>query len=305
MLGALIFRDIVQYVFPTIIAITLFLPFFGAHTVSVEGLVFGAILLGYVFSSLIGKLVGISYDYIPIIRKCIRKRQRIAEWMDSNWDYATVFYSLTHEDREYLYLTAAYKDFYYVTSFYLLAYSLLNAVLLVVSVCGASQPSTMVFGTYTPILGERQIPTVAAMLLSFAGFVFLFKDHLIEYQILFYPDGQHDHFARQCYKKNPGIARSLWGKVTDNGQAGAAVEVILQDSDGKVIGRVTTDELGLFHFKHSFDRCIRGGCRLQLKQVGQDDLIPFQAQFGNFPYLAIELTRSGSPNKENARPSSD
>jgi hypothetical protein len=282
-------RDFFQRIFPTIIAVSLFAPLYAPlrNVISLEGLIFSAFLLGYLIESPISRIISLIYDKLPSA-KAYSKRMR---WFGKNWDYSKLFYSLTNEEREYLYLTASYAHFYKSVSFYLLVYFGCNLFLLLkrVPLAGsvADLPSCLI-STTTPILKEWEAPTFLLLITSAILCYSTFKDYLLEYEVLFLDEGAYVTMAEKYHRENGNIARNIWGRVLHNGQAVDAAKVSLL-KNAEEIADVTANEDGYFQFDGKFAECVGSPCKLKVRVNGQELETSFSLKDKQVPYFQINV----------------
>ena len=286
-------RDFIQHIFPTVIAICLFIPFYAPinKIISTEGLIVAAAILGYIISSPVLKLVGFAVRYIPLIGKKLREYKTEGEWHDKNWDYDRLFYLLSNDDREYIYLTGSYAEFYRLAGFYLLIYALVNVIHLLkaLSYCPPSLLIPKALTVTTPMLGNWQANTLLLIAVSLTLSYYAFKDFLLEYGILFLSKGQYVSMAEKYHREKGGVAVSLWGKVHHRGKPVDAAQVELLGSKNTSLGKVKTTLEGNFQFPGLYTQCLGIRCKLRITAGAKSHEIAITPVDKVAPYFEIEF----------------
>jgi hypothetical protein len=269
-------RDLLQRILPTVIASCLFIPFSPPlnKMVSFEGLIIGAILLSYLIESpisqesLISQIVSTIYDKLPKYKSLLGKKR----WLSNNWNYDELFYSLSNEEREYLYLAASYIHFYKTVSFYLLIFAIVNLGLIIEN----SYPFYSLDDLWcklqavkTPILGQNELPSLPLFLISLILCYYTFKDFTLEFEVLFLENGAYQVMAKRYHLVNGGIATGIWGTVLQQGMIAKDVDVVLEKKETNnyysEVCRVKTDDQGRFQFIEKFAKSIATEHRLNVK----------------------------------------
>jgi hypothetical protein len=253
-------RDFLQRILPTVIASCLFIPFCPSlnKIVSFESLIVGATLISYMIESPVSQLVSIIYDKLPKSKFLLGKKS----WLSNNWNYDELFYSLSPEEREYLYLTSGYIHFYKTVSFYLLIFAIANLVLILES----SYPFFPLDNLWwklqevkTPILGQKELPSLPLFLISLTLCYYTFKDYTLEFEVLFLESGAYQVLAKRYHREKGGIARGIWGTVSLQGVVVKDADVILEKNVNSIfqeVCRVKTDDQGCFQFAEKFAECV-------------------------------------------------
>ncbi len=252
----LTFRDFIRHLLPTATALCLFLPFLRVpqNKFEVAAVVFASVVLGYLVTTPLNTFLAAYYSCTPIMKVFTRRRR----WMAANWDYDKLFYSLTQEEREYIYVTQGYLELYRQLSFYLLIYALANLFLILNAVRAAFDVSSFFLTAVdarTSVVGGLLVPTWLLLFLSLILAHYSFKDFLNEFAILFHDDGQYSTFAKRIHEKEGGFARAIFGVVRSKKEGNSkqqdvlsAVKVTLQDASGKERASMQTDLDGYFQF---------------------------------------------------------
>lgn len=282
-------RDFFQRIFPTIIAACLFVPFLEPlnKVASLEGLIFGAIVFSYLIESPVSRIVSLVYDKLPK-PQALSKRMR---WIANNWDYDALFYSITTEEREYLYLTHGYARFYKTISFYLLAYALLNMFILLRNATPIDHLpelwSRLSIAT-TPTLAMQQVPTLPLLSVSILLCYFTFRDYLLEYKVLFLDGGAYPKLAERYHREKGKIAKSIWGVVYQSEKVVPNADLSLYSNDGEIT-TVRTDQEGRFQFIGKFSQCVNTECRLKIKACDHEREIQVPQDDKHVPYFRIDM----------------
>jgi hypothetical protein len=264
----LTFRDFIRHLLPTATALCLFLPLFRIpnEKFEVAAIVFASVVLGYLVTTPLTDLIAVTYRCTPIMKVFNRRRA----WMAGNWDYDKLFYGLSQEEREYLYVTLGYLELYRQLSFYLLIYAGANLFLLLNAVRGASDVNSFFLTAVdarTNAVGGVLLPTWLLLILSLVLAYYSFRDFLNEFEILFHEAGQYSTFAARVHEKDGGFATSVSGVVRgkENGVL-SGVKVTLQDIDGKELETTSTDLDGYFQFDNSAKQYPFGDYKLVINE---------------------------------------
>lgn len=305
--SSFIFRDFIQYIFPTLIAACLFVPFSSRlnSVVSFEGLFFGAAILGYIISSPLTKLVNFSMRYIPIAKGTLREYEKRGEWIANNWNFERLFFVLSNDEREYIYLTSSYAEFYRFVGFYLLIYFVANVAWLLSSILPDAGSLAEVWrrslGAATPMLKNVQVPTLLLLLITPVLSYFLFRDFFTEYEAMFLERGQYAAFAEKYHLEKGNIAVSIWGKVLSQGEPVAQAQIKLLSSNYEELDRAMTDEKGHFQFVGKYAECLNSTCHLYLAGPSfelEQTLLLSEKQV---PYVEIDVSRTDAANAQKAK----
>ena len=190
-------RDFIEYVLPATVVVCLFAPWIRGGSIGLESLAAGAVLASYVLGAMQNTLSRIPWIDGTLARFHLRPpaerpegrehtRRQIREerqWQAENWDFDRLFYGLSKDDREYLYLTLAYANLSYALSLYLFFYGIVNLIwfagYLVIQgrTLGLSW-ADLVVGT--PVLGDRSLPALLLCLLSYLAANGLYSWHIQE-----------------------------------------------------------------------------------------------------------------------------
>ncbi len=260
------FRDFIQLIFPTMVALAMFVPFDGALAgkLSVTGLVFAAIVLGYLMSSLVTAIANWVTARIPFFGRRLDERKRQSAWLTDNWDLAALHSYLTKDENDFIDLLSSLWIFYRITAFYLLAYATVNVVRVALAVhhrpgwLAAARPGGWTTAWEvartldTPMLGNWSLPTLVAIGVSLPLMGLALRDCLQEYERVFLEGGLYDQYAAKYQRKERTIARRVWGQVLDGGRplGDATVRVLRY---GAEIVRASSDQSGRFFFNRPPD----------------------------------------------------
>jgi hypothetical protein len=301
---ALFFRDVVQYILPTVVALALFLPFFKAD-VSIEVLAAAGVLLGYLVSSPVGKLAAVAD--LPIFMRTKDRYKKERDFWQNNFDYGELWHRMSGDEREYLYTTNSYAEFYYMVAFYLSLYGVINIGVMSWAVSGVGSFETAAFwpaveaalNARTPMYGGWSAPACVLLAISAVIAFYATRDYLTEFRILFLTNGRYVTFAGIHHEQCGTIARAVWGRVSSSGSSVASAEVTLVDDQGKTIATVKTDSEGRFQFK-SLYRSLLGGeasrrclLRVETARVAREQEIVLRAK--QVPRFDVELPVDGTP----------
>ncbi|HVF66096.1 MAG TPA: hypothetical protein VM914_00430 [Pyrinomonadaceae bacterium] len=282
------FREMLQLILPTLIALCLFAPFFESegHRFDATTLVFGGIVLSYLVSGLVGWVAG-HVVKVMLLLNGIKRYEKLAERVEGKWRIETLEASmLTKEEQEYLDLIGSYVLLTRVICFYLSAYCLVNVWLLVGAL--ASQPPAAAVAadaagglsrfwaasksTQTPVFGGWKVYTAYVLPASALSIIFLLRDYLEKYEQLYLPGGLYDEKAEKYQKSTGGLALAVWGSVTtrtsEDGKESVlpvpCLDVKLKEGSRTVAGPLATDKDGYFQFEEAFADCKGKDCALEL-----------------------------------------
>jgi hypothetical protein len=111
---------------------------------------------------------------------------------------------------------------------------------------------TEILNIDSPFSGDIRLSSIFVMILSLLFSLVCFDDFLTEYEILFYPEGQHDTFAKRYHKMGNILAKSVWGTIKGRGEIRPGTKISILDSGMKVISSTATDTSGYFQFKNEY-----------------------------------------------------
>jgi|GEM_PF-3457049 len=239
-----LYRDILKYVLPVAIMLLLFIPFINSDfEVNSIGLI--AIVLSFVLGCLIEHIS----TYIKYIFLSIKKTSEIGNWMSENWNYDKVFYYLDKDERDYLYLTAAYIVFCRNVIFILLTYSITIVIHIIVN-CQFDIKSIFLYEI--PFINDSTLNSWLIMILCCSIIYVLVKSLISEIEYLYYPNGQYDFFAEKTQKKeNCLLVKNIYGFVIINKvkwmelNKNVEVEILFKN---KFIGRIKINEYMYWNF---------------------------------------------------------
>jgi hypothetical protein len=294
-LGNFIFRDLVKYILPTVIALTLFAPLLGRQF-DLETLVFASILLGYFFSPMAAQI----YERMPFVKKKFSPIEEGLAVEASRWNLDRVFYSLNQDEKNAFYLTDAYRSFYLVTSAYFFAYfvtlcliMLWDAGAILLADISLRQKIDLLFESFI----EDEVPVllwdfpilvvaVVTILLAFQAL----SDSTTEMKVLF--GRMYGEFARKFQLEGKSVAKAVWGKV--DGWSGHPEKkhriAIIRKKDGQLLSEssITTD--GRFLFTDAFQACVGTDVAFRLDAT----MLPFRVTATAVPEFTIRLTPPAS-----------
>jgi hypothetical protein len=274
------FRDFIRHLLPTATALCLFLPLvpFTKGKLEVGALVFAAVVLGYLVTTPLNSLLATFYSAIPVM-KILNRRRR---WAENNWDLNKVFYAVSQEEREYLYMTASYIDMYRQLSFYLLIYALVNLTLLLHAIRGAVDFDSFalkVGDARTMVPGNFAFATILLFPFSIIVAYHLFRDFILEYEIYFCDGGQYFTFAQKAQEKEGGFATGISGVVRHNKKPWYGSKIELLDSADHSLETVDLDPDGYFWFDNTSGTYSPGPYKLRLagsQEVSKIETTPKQ-----------------------------
>lgn len=308
--SAFVFRDVIRYILPTIIALGLYVPYFvpEGRELSIETLLLFSVVLGYVVYSPISYLAStfqISIlKYVPRLSIYQHKKRRM--WWTTNWDYDELWTNLEQQERDYLYLTMSYIEFFRLSGFYFFIYMVINLIYFISSLYTSftlGEFSGISFGSFivqlltykTQMLGNWNASTLIVIVLSTILFYFLYASSSSEYGILFVDGGFFPKFAEKYQKKIGNIARSIWGTVYeiygDERNPLPAVEVSLLGNDNELVSKSTTDDSGDFQFEDKFKSCLNIECKLEISDTQWSGSTPIKLTVMKIPNFEIVATK--------------
>jgi hypothetical protein len=260
-----ILQDVFAYIFPMVVALLLFLPFFGEVDLGI--VLVAGIVLGYVVSPTVNTLS--RWLYRPRILPWLRKKHDERVWHSQNWDYDRLYILLEGKDAEALNLESSHCNFYRALSIYFAAFFIANLLVFAtgfwscysVGVCSGEYflsvfPSCLrcCWAIKTPVLAGRSLPT----LLAIAGSPFLAwcahqraRHHYGSLFSFYYPE-----LSRKYHEEKGRLATSIFGELSKRTEAGdiqhvEGATIHLMDADGRPIAKSTTDRNGRFQFERS------------------------------------------------------
>ncbi len=262
------FRDFIQFILPTLIGASLFLPYVSPLP-SIETVLVLAALFSYIIATPVSEFARLVYRLIPGVRRRVKELADRREWWGCNWDYDRLFYFLSKDERDYLYLTGSYTEFNRTVSVYVLVYFLVQLGALVraaieVPAAGISWWAAAL-GQTTPMLGGWTAPTMLLAVVAIVLFRYLFANFAQEWEILFLEGGQYVTFAIKYHEAGNRIARSIWGRVGSAQHSVANAEVTLL-ADGSQLAQTQTDRDGRFQLVDAYPLCLGKGCLVRVKQ---------------------------------------
>jgi hypothetical protein len=293
------FRDFIQYILPALIGVYLFIPYV-ASIDSIDAAFVSAAIFGYVLATPISSIARAIFGLIPGLRNRIKQLSIKRQWWSRNWNYDRLFYMLTKDERDYLYLTGAYVEFYRTVSVCFLIYSLLQIFSLTWEVVGSLQSSSfhwnLILDQQTPMLGGWEMSTLVLAVISLVAFYYLVADFLLEYEILFLDDGQYVTMAVKYQESVGGIAKSVWGcLLEDEAKPVEGATVYLGTKENPEITKSITDRDGLFQLSPPSVVWIKSPCFLRIvkddlmlkKEISRDPKeVPYY-RIGNFSRQAV------------------
>jgi hypothetical protein len=265
-------REFLQLVFPQIIALCLFAPFYSPldDKVTIEGVLFAGLVLGLLFSSPVDAASKFCARWIPWYRS--REKEAIAElsWTRDSLNLERLDAYLTKDDHERIDVVNSLAICYRQTAVFLLIYILWNGCRLIrtpnlsqdvqswwsglrdsFSIAQTLSIWQAITAPTTPMLGNWSLPTIVAIAAALLVMPFLLNDSLKAMRTLFGAKGMYNDYAFRYQEKDPDIARAIWGKVFMNEAAWKNIMVVLtiSPSAGDSTTQTTqTDSYGLFSF---------------------------------------------------------
>ncbi|MBR9802593.1 hypothetical protein GYB59_13325 [bacterium] len=301
-------RDLLQNFLPAGIAVILFSPFITTEQ-SLEGTLLATVLLAYPISILLYRPVGWFSNLAFLFCPTRQRLRKVRVWWAGNWDYQKLFHSISSEDRNYLYLTAAYIKYFNYVAFYLFAYFVLQLF----GVFSPDQCSKVLFLTsaegtvwdvMTPMFGGWRAKTLYVAAAALVGCAACLRGYLAESHDLFDDDGSYVVLSNLKQVEAGGIARSIWGKVYYD------IPSHLNKSQRKVLGtpQVTLEigeeqistvacdseldrdqHIARFQFVDKFSVCSEKDCTLVVRFNGSEFTDEFRITAKDIPELTVDL----------------
>jgi len=295
-------RDIIKHVAPTLIALCLFIPFHPSlnNKIKSETLVFCAIILGYLLEHPVMFLADLVFKILsPVLQPFLKllsmffpnlpnqstkKLAQKRDWLTKNWDYNKLFYSMTQEEREYIYLTGSYAEFYKLTSLYLIVYIILitskfiNYIYINYNNPDILNIVKVATNMSIPMIGGWETPFWSIFMLVFISFISSYINFINEYGVLFLENGQYVEFAKRYHREKGNIAKSIWGiaKKRDEPLSNIWLELYTKsentddESGFAFLGKTASDETGNFQFENMFSKCVGKEIRITLVNDGKN-----------------------------------
>jgi hypothetical protein len=284
------FRDFMQKVLPTIIAICLFVPFDTSlkEIPKIEEIIFAGVILGYLIASPVRWLADSGIKYLPLYWARQRDYGNRREWVSRNWNYLRLHSYLSKEESDQIEEDGSLIVFYRVITFFLLIYFGLNLWLLInafdYDLTHLSAISTarywrdvlsVLVNLKTPVLAIGTLPTGIILPVIFLLIVFGVRESLEAYKYVFLEEGKYANLADRYQIEKGGIAVSIWGQVLraeTNKKDGEAVlrnpvegaTVMLLKGTIEIDKRVTS-KTGYFQFENRYKDCLNATCTLCVK----------------------------------------
>ncbi len=231
-----LYRDILKYVMPTLLFLILIVPLLES-SVDYQILILFGIIISLLFGPLLSRISTLLFKLFPNVKKVIK----VSHWMNSNWDYRKAFYSLSKDERDYLYLTGAYIEFFKNSGFVVSVFMILSLIFMVIDLKG----NYLEYLNHTTcIMSKFGFNTIALIITCFI-LIGSLKDALIfETKILLYPNGQFEIFAERVQKESKELlAKKIYGNIKE--LQGIEVKLIYQN---KIEATCLTDENGYWSF---------------------------------------------------------
>lgn len=277
-LSAMLTRDVIRHVTPTLIAVAFLQPFTSSSMaiINVEALVTVALLSGFFVTALAGQAVEVGVissvmSKLYLTQKGDEPNSEVVgnahEWWSANWDYDRLFFSLDKDDREYTYLTYAYRDCFELISFFFFLYCIINTLLLVgrsiVDLNYNVFEVSELFTIRTSLL-YGSAPTVLVILVAYLFFNSMTSWTRAEERALIWDGGIYPEFAARQQRKEGGLARGIWGWVrcSDKLLPGARVHLLC---NGAEIGVQTSNSEGRFQFPINIQEILGKTCSLNVE----------------------------------------
>jgi hypothetical protein len=276
--AAFVFRDVIKYILPTLLALVLFAPL-ATDAVSLDHLLFASILIGYVASLLVGNY----YLELPLIRK---HKARVDEQIEKNnarWNYTALTTILDKDERDALYLTDSYAALYLLFSAYFLAYAVTVTVMTSHDIWSWS-PTTnkadlslkswclFLWGIGTKTFVGSKVPSLILILIGFLFSRTAWWAYLLEYKVL------HLHvypaLAKRFHSDGQVIAQAIWGRIRQGGEPLKSEEIQMVDRSNQVLATTTTDDTGDFIFENMYSKYLHS--YLYIRFTGHPGLPPRQ-----------------------------
>ena len=231
-----LYRDILKYVIPTLLLLLLIVPLFES-SIDYKVLIPFGIIISLIIGPLLAKLSTFFYKIFPKVREVIS----ISNWMNSNWNYRKMFYNISKDDRDYLYLTGAYVEFFKNSGLVIFIYMVVTIILMIVEVKG-NYSNYLTHSTI--VLSSLEVNTFFILIICIILINTLKAALIFETKILLFPDGQFEIFAEKVQRENNElIARKIYGKI-DKLQG---IEVNLYHQN-KLVSTCSTNQYGYWNF---------------------------------------------------------
>ena len=260
--SGLIYRDFLQYILPTIVGVSLFVPLLTkpGTSLDIENLILLAFVGGYVIFTPIATLAEKVQGWLSPNRAQVRKLRQTRIWWAKNWDYDQLWAALDKDEREYLYATASYIHFFRISSLYLLIYTLANLILIGQALGARATPADLrsvlssIWQVQTSMLGNWQAPSWIMTLVALALCLYQHSNALVEFEILFGAEGFYVKFSEKYQRKNGGIASGVWGwlQPQDSKLPLSGVKLLLLDETGSKVATAVSGGDGEFQFEQIF-----------------------------------------------------
>jgi len=294
--AAFSFRDFLESILPTIVALCLFMPYVSSFN-SFDLAFLAVALLGYAISSPVIAITKKIYRYFPIVGQKIKSIEEEKEWWSNNWDYSKLFYRLKSDEREYIYLTAAYASCFRTMSFYFLIYAIIQTVQLSKAFLAVKanpcQWIEAITKQATPMFGGWELPSFVVLIVSIIFVIFLLRDFLSELHFLFDDDGQYALFATNYQEEKGKIAKSIWGTVSFEHEKVNGAKVILLNTDrGVQIDETLANTQGKFQFKNKFQDSNGSKCRIEASKDNVKGFIDIQLSDKQVPEFMVKLEKA-------------
>lgn len=225
-----LYRDILKYILPFGLFFGLFYPFTAFKTNDLNEILPIIILFSFVFGILIEKIS----TYPFLIFADIRHMKMTNRWMIDNWNIKKLFYNLDNNDRDYLFLTAAYISFSYNVGMIILLYFLTTLILFIKDIAFYGQS---ICTHQIPFIYNTEINSLLVLILSIIIIQSLRKHIVKETSSLIFPNGEYEYFGEKLQKeKHQLFANKIYGVVYTKGDkgsskpaAGIEIELIFHD----------------------------------------------------------------------------
>ncbi len=295
-----VYGDFLKYIFPGVVAVLLFVPLVSPETTAIDGVLVGAVIVGYLTADLVSEIATKIAKLVWPYRTRYNELREERKYLRENWDFLRIAYAMPKDDREYLEHASRKAEFYKLNSFYLFLYGGANLILWLASgglMASVTAGQRVAFDpanwAETPMLGRWTCPTWLVIAISVGLGHELFKFYLRDYEFLFGYDGHTERLAATLYVSDRDVAVHLWGRVFQNGKGVGALTIRLQPSSASAV-EVKTDDHGRFRFENAFRTYRNQNCTLSViepwklhdnvRWVGTADL-----SAATFPRIRIEL----------------
>ena len=306
--SAYLVRDLLQYIVPTLVGLTLFVPLV-EDDIGAGFLVVAALAAGYGLGPVVSAIAGPLVRLIPGIGRAIRDHQRTHLWWSANVDFDRLWYRLSRDDRQALQAAGAYGELYAVVAFYLGLFAVMAAVH---AVLGVEPPAdlagrawddaadTIAGALLAPTLavfGGWQVPAAGLALIGLIAFFFAARGYVRESGMLFGEDGHHASMARTYQLRSGDIATGIWGRLTRGGIPVREASITVFDIEERRLDEVETDRQGRFQLPGLFRQCFPDGqdiavrtFRFDINIDGDHRLCDVPINRRQVPELTIDLT---------------